>query len=812
MRRTGEDFRVKGEGGGLQVAGCRLRVAGEVFLLCFFLSVLQARALLPEQCALLINQNDPDSKAIANHYAKWRGIPVENLFYLDVPNEALGTRSTLTADVFEKAVLQPMRQELRFRKLTERVLVWIYSSGFPTRIQAARPVSLQGFTLNQGSLPETSAVRDGRAVSPFFAGVDGQPADAPMRPSIPFRAWQLGTGKTLPTPSMMLSHLGTRGLTKDEALAHLETGMQSDGLRPPATVLLHDGENVRARCRAFQFDPVRAALDSSPMKVKIVKTLPKNKSRLMGVLAGKAVVVPRQLGTFAPGAYADHLTSFGALFSQRHQTKCTEWLRSGAVATSGTVVEPRAIWTKFPSARFFVHYQAGMSMIESLYAATASPFEILFLGDPLCSPYHRQIPLVLIDLSSGPYTGSASFQAHPADGRSPESLVWQFFLDGTSLGPPSPDARLTVDTPSFADGYHRLEVAAIHREDALIQGRASLDVVFRNRQRSIRGTAPGGPIPLRRPVSFSLTADPDAVEVGLRVQGKLLARASGHQATVEVRPDMWGEGPCQWQACAKYADGREVCSEPRWLEVQDLNRPPEIGTIQRLGPESEHHFAVDVKDPEQDPASVSWWVGLAGDPGPITDWGRHLDIEPEGTSDRKDAWRAGQVPESPSASGLSAVFERAGSARDLIRGGRFGLMIRDSENDDFYVFGFSGGQGSWSLELVQNGQWKEVWSLGRPIFKGTEYQLTATESPSGSMVFSINGVEVLKHTPKIPVARRRTGVLAHPQFNLSEVELRRATGRTWKSDAPVPPDMVVEASDALGAVSRREFQPSRRSP
>ena len=55
----------------------------------------------------------------------------------------------------------------------------------------------------------------------------------------------------------------------------------------------------------------------------------------MGVWRG-AKISPKDIGSYAPGAVAEHLTSWSAEF-QRPQTKCTEWLEAGVTATSGSV-------------------------------------------------------------------------------------------------------------------------------------------------------------------------------------------------------------------------------------------------------------------------------------------------------------------------------------------------------------------------------------------------------------------------------------------------------------------------------------------
>ena len=106
----------------------------------------------------------------------------------------------------------------------------------------------------------------------------------------------------------------------------------------------------------------------------------------IGILLGKAKLTPGK-EKLLPGAFADHLTSFAGVFGNGSQTTLDIWLRNGAAASAGTVVEPRAMWMKFPHAHLFLHYTAGCTLIESLYQSIYSPLEILLVGDPLVQPW-----------------------------------------------------------------------------------------------------------------------------------------------------------------------------------------------------------------------------------------------------------------------------------------------------------------------------------------------------------------------------------------------------------------------------------------
>ena len=69
-------------------------------------------------------------------------------------------------------------------------------------------------------------------------------------------------------------------------------------------------------------------------------------ARVSGVAEGRASLRVRYTHAVA-GGLAEHLTSFGATFgTDTGQTKISEWIRAGFGASTGTITEPYAIWTK----------------------------------------------------------------------------------------------------------------------------------------------------------------------------------------------------------------------------------------------------------------------------------------------------------------------------------------------------------------------------------------------------------------------------------------------------------------------------------
>jgi hypothetical protein len=103
--------------------------------------------------------------------------------------------------------------------------------------------------------------------------------------------------------------------------------------------------------------------------------------------------------TVLPGAYADNLTSTsGNLPTGQGQTPITAFLPS---ATSGTVAEPWAS-TSTNTARQFMrvdtfsvaYFGQGQSFAQAAYRAVERPWRLLIIGDPLCAPYADVVPTV----------------------------------------------------------------------------------------------------------------------------------------------------------------------------------------------------------------------------------------------------------------------------------------------------------------------------------------------------------------------------------------------------------------------------------
>jgi len=87
----------------------------------------------PEQVAVLVNRQSPESVDLAKYYLERRSIPLANCVDLDLP-----TTDTISREVYEQDVLKPVRDALVKKGLTNAIKVLVTIYGMPLRVQAPR--------------------------------------------------------------------------------------------------------------------------------------------------------------------------------------------------------------------------------------------------------------------------------------------------------------------------------------------------------------------------------------------------------------------------------------------------------------------------------------------------------------------------------------------------------------------------------------------------------------------------------------------------------------------------------------------------
>ena len=356
--------------------------------------------------------------------------------------------------------------------------------------------------------------------------------------------------------SMALGVVGGRGNSPDEARAMLARAAAADGTRPDGTVYFMKNGNVRSTARDRFFRPAADALDDLGVRAEILAgTLPEYRTDVAGVTVGAARFDwPKSGGRMLPGAIAEHLTSFGGVLDRdARQTTLAEWVRAGAAATGGTVVEPYALATKFPLPFVHLHYARGLTACEAFGRSIASPYQYLGVGDPLCRPWARIPTVTLTGVEPGAVVeGEISLDAATAwpdsfgDDR-PAVDRYELFVDGLRVRTFGAKEPIAFDTAELPDGDHVLTLAAFGDDPVETRGTARLPVRIANRAgNAVPVTAElvevSSPLPLDSPFTVRVTAR-GAKQVALVHGAKVVARGDGDDAKLTVDPAALGRGP-----------------------------------------------------------------------------------------------------------------------------------------------------------------------------------------------------------------------------------------------------------------------------
>ncbi|MCL1909650.1 MAG: TIGR03790 family protein [Kiritimatiellaeota bacterium] len=465
-----------------------------VVALVFFSSSFSARAIGPHEIMLVVNDESIDSILLAKVYQRLRSVPDANLLRVSVPADAFdATGTTISPEDFTKHIWKPIADALDKPEFQRQALAVVFSCGFPVKVAPKElskemrnetgivPISITGAVFVRNKLPsskeEWEVVDKGRFASELFAGPVNVGSHAGE--SETFDTSRARLLANMPLPAMMLAFTGERGSTVEQAMEYLERSAGGDYKNPEGTVWFAVNNDIRSQCRQWEFGQATNELAHVPGIRAVVSTgQPRQPDfPLVGYMTGARDVRPGAF-KFAPGAFADHLTSFGAVFEIPAQTKVTEWLIHGAAFTAGTVTEPMSIWMKFPHACIFTHQLNGCTAIEAMYLSLLSPLQTLPLGDPLANPWGEEIRAGII-APEGELSGQVEFTAEVENERADVFYRFQWFVDGKFAGN---GRTLMLDTRNnIRDGSHKVRVVARRQlESVRQQGFAEITVRVKN--------------------------------------------------------------------------------------------------------------------------------------------------------------------------------------------------------------------------------------------------------------------------------------------------------------------------------------------
>lgn len=285
-------------------------------------------------------------------------------------------------------------------------------------------------------------------------------------PPVPFASSRLWPSASAPERpgrkyllSAMLGYVGPAANTLPEILACLRRARAADGTCPAGTVYyMASTDWARTGPRQWAFPSAVEALGKLGVKGEALPgNLPPQKADVAGAMIGLAGFKWADSGsTLLPGAFCDHLTSFGGIMTGVGQTVLSEFLRHGAAGACGTVTEPYNTPVKFPTAFVHVYYAAGCSLGEAFYQSVKAPYQQLLVGDPLCQPWAKPPAITVTGLKLAERVGESRWLT-PAG----KADRFELYVDGVLRHKCAGGRRLRLDLTGLAPGPHEARVVGV---------------------------------------------------------------------------------------------------------------------------------------------------------------------------------------------------------------------------------------------------------------------------------------------------------------------------------------------------------------
>ena len=318
-------------------------------------SALPASGLQAAQLAVVVNDEDANSVAVANYYQQARNIPKKNVVHVRIP------RSPAKIGVAQFNALKQKIEASIGPEIQAIVLVW--TAPYAVECNSITSALTLGFDAEQCK----NTCAPGKT-SPYFNSNTRRPyADLHIRISM-----------LLPTESL------------EQAKALINRGLLSDFQLQPASAyyLVTDDKGRSSRARFF---PPSGKIPRLKFQIKTLRLNEiEGKRDIMIYETGLSSVPKLDTLGFLPGALADHLTSSGGDLLGSGQMSSLRWLDAGATASYGTVSEPCNYWEKFPNPQVLLrHYLAGETAIEAYWKSLEWPAQGVVIGEPLAAPYRR---------------------------------------------------------------------------------------------------------------------------------------------------------------------------------------------------------------------------------------------------------------------------------------------------------------------------------------------------------------------------------------------------------------------------------------
>lgn len=318
--------------------------------------------LQPDELAVLVNEQDPQSVEVGAYFAQKRGVPSSQIVKLSFP----------VGDVMSQADFSAQKPLVDALPATVQGLVVSWTKPYRVDCMAVTAAFALGF--DKKYCNQTGGACGATASSAYF----GSDSTAPF------------TDHGL-RPAMMLA-----AKTAADAKALVDRGQSADDTYPTGEGwLIRTTDSARSVRYPMFVELTQAWNHPEVMKLNYVDNASgagsdviENQQGVLFYLTGLASVPKIETNQYRPGALADHVTSYGGQVPTGGQMSVVAWLEAGATASYGTVVEPCNYTQKFPDPRQLVpRYYRGASALEAYWKSVQWPGEGLFVGEPLARPW-----------------------------------------------------------------------------------------------------------------------------------------------------------------------------------------------------------------------------------------------------------------------------------------------------------------------------------------------------------------------------------------------------------------------------------------
>jgi hypothetical protein len=526
----------------------------------------------PCNVLVLYDQDDEDSVAVANYYQQARAIPEPNMvpYTFFPPGRTSFTRTHLWDLVLH------LRGIVQDRGLAGR-LNGIAIAGTTPLLGAEGQLSLQCGLYASPNFTDAAPFSSSQANWAFRNMAPDVATE--LRDDVGFGA---GNPPQRYWPVSFVGFTGLAGNTPEEVFALIDRSKAADGVRPDGVIYWPMNNDVRSTTRAWMIRDVTNAWNALGARFRVTSgDFVTGRPDIAGEIVGSITADLGLSGNrYLPGAWADHLTSYGGVMNYfiPGQAPASSWIRAGAYGAAGTTAEPYATGAKFPHPHLHTHLRNGATLAEAFWESIQTLAEIVCLGDPLMQPW-AVIPQVAIAgptngaTLSGVATIAATATTAWTNGLEPQ---WDLAVDGhivrigatnESIGATWTGGGFALDTATLADGWHDLRVIAYNANPVRTQGEARRTVFVDNGGRSVTLTGPAS-LDYTGTGTFAVAVSGSGVTgVTIQANGRTLATLPPSGGVTNLPGVRFGyQGRTTLYALASLGDGRRVSSAP--LEVE----------------------------------------------------------------------------------------------------------------------------------------------------------------------------------------------------------------------------------------------------